>query len=182
MTGYYVLFAAYLASMVTTNMSQAGTQGLIPDLVPEARRGRASGIKTLLEVPLPLVLVGLVIAPMVQQGNIAGVIAVTVGVLVICMALTMFAREPRPARSPALNLRPFLSLLLMTAVFTAIILLLGRVVQALIPLVQPSGGEATAKAVPGAELRVFEDMGHDMPEPLWPEIVDAIVANARRAA
>jgi pimeloyl-ACP methyl ester carboxylesterase len=50
------------------------------------------------------------------------------------------------------------------------------------PLVQPSGGEATAKAVPGAELRVFEDMGHDLPEPLWPDIVDAIVANARRAA
>ena len=50
------------------------------------------------------------------------------------------------------------------------------------PLVQPSGGEATAKAVPGAELRVFEEMGHDLPEPLWPEIVDAIVANARRAA
>ena len=50
------------------------------------------------------------------------------------------------------------------------------------PLVQPSGGEATAQAVPGAELRVFDDMGHDLPEPLWPEIVDAIVANARRAA
>ncbi|HEX4905120.1 MAG TPA: alpha/beta hydrolase [Acidimicrobiales bacterium] len=50
------------------------------------------------------------------------------------------------------------------------------------PLVTPSGGEATAKAIPGAELRVFEDMGHDLPEPLWPEIVDAIVANARRAS
>jgi pimeloyl-ACP methyl ester carboxylesterase len=50
------------------------------------------------------------------------------------------------------------------------------------PLVTLSGGEATANAVPGAELRVFDDMGHDLPEPLWPEIVDAIVANARRAA
>jgi pimeloyl-ACP methyl ester carboxylesterase len=49
------------------------------------------------------------------------------------------------------------------------------------PLVTPSGGEATAKAVPDAELRVFDDMGHDLPEPLWPEIVDAIVANAKRA-
>jgi pimeloyl-ACP methyl ester carboxylesterase len=50
------------------------------------------------------------------------------------------------------------------------------------PLVTISGGEATAKAVPGAELLVFEDMGHDLPEPRWPEIVDAIVANAKRAA
>jgi pimeloyl-ACP methyl ester carboxylesterase len=50
------------------------------------------------------------------------------------------------------------------------------------PLVTLSGGEATAKAVPGAELRVLDDMGHDLPEPLWPEIVDAIAANARRAS
>ena len=49
------------------------------------------------------------------------------------------------------------------------------------PLVTVSGGEATAKAVPGAELRVFADMGHDLPEPLWPEIVDAIVSNTKRA-
>ena len=50
------------------------------------------------------------------------------------------------------------------------------------PLVTLSGGEATAEAVPDAELRVFDDMGHDLPEPLWPEIVDAIAANARRAS
>jgi pimeloyl-ACP methyl ester carboxylesterase len=48
------------------------------------------------------------------------------------------------------------------------------------PLVTVSGAEATAKAVPHAELRIFEDMGHDLPEPLWPDIVDAIVANANR--
>lgn len=49
------------------------------------------------------------------------------------------------------------------------------------PLVTPSGGEATAKAVPGAELLMVEGMGHDLPEPLWPQIVDAIAANARKA-
>jgi pimeloyl-ACP methyl ester carboxylesterase len=49
------------------------------------------------------------------------------------------------------------------------------------PLVTYSGGEATAKAVPGAVLLAFDDMGHDLPEPRWPEIVDAIVANARKA-
>ncbi len=50
------------------------------------------------------------------------------------------------------------------------------------PLVQLSGGEATAAAVPGSQLLVLDDMGHDLPEPLWPQIVDAIVANARKAA
>jgi pimeloyl-ACP methyl ester carboxylesterase len=49
------------------------------------------------------------------------------------------------------------------------------------PLVQPSGGEATAKAIPGAELLIIEGMGHDLPEQIWPEVVDAIVANARKA-
>jgi pimeloyl-ACP methyl ester carboxylesterase len=49
------------------------------------------------------------------------------------------------------------------------------------PLVTVSGGEATAKAIPGAELLVFDEMGHDNPEPLWPEIVGAIIANARKA-
>jgi pimeloyl-ACP methyl ester carboxylesterase len=50
------------------------------------------------------------------------------------------------------------------------------------PLVTPSGGEATAKAVPGAELLIIEGMGHDLPRPLWPEVIAAIVANTKRAA
>jgi pimeloyl-ACP methyl ester carboxylesterase len=50
------------------------------------------------------------------------------------------------------------------------------------PLVTVGGGEATAKAVPGADLLIYEDMGHDLPEPLVPAIVAAIAANARKAA
>ncbi|GAA2435723.1 alpha/beta fold hydrolase [Streptomyces macrosporus] len=49
------------------------------------------------------------------------------------------------------------------------------------PLIDRSGGEATAAAVPGAELMVIPGMGHDLPEPLWPEIVDAVTRNAARA-
>ena len=49
------------------------------------------------------------------------------------------------------------------------------------PLVTVSGGEATAKAVPGADLLILEEMGHDLPEPLVPQIVAAIAANARKA-
>jgi pimeloyl-ACP methyl ester carboxylesterase len=48
-------------------------------------------------------------------------------------------------------------------------------------LVTPSGGEATAAAVPGAELVNVDGMGHDMPIPVWPQIVDAIVKNAEKA-
>ena len=45
----------------------------------------------------------------------------------------------------------------------------------------PSGGRATAEAVPGARLELVEGMGHDLPRGAWPVLVDAIVANARRA-
>jgi pimeloyl-ACP methyl ester carboxylesterase len=48
-------------------------------------------------------------------------------------------------------------------------------------LVLPSGGIATARAVPRSRLLMFPDMAHDLPRPRWDEIVEAIVANTRRA-
>ncbi|MEO5680925.1 MAG: alpha/beta fold hydrolase [Acidimicrobiales bacterium] len=48
-------------------------------------------------------------------------------------------------------------------------------------LIQPDGGRATAAAVPGARLVELADMGHDLPAHLWPLVIDAIEANARRA-
>jgi pimeloyl-ACP methyl ester carboxylesterase len=42
------------------------------------------------------------------------------------------------------------------------------------PLVDVSGGQATAKAIPNAELVIFEGMGHDLPRALWPEITARI--------
>jgi pimeloyl-ACP methyl ester carboxylesterase len=48
------------------------------------------------------------------------------------------------------------------------------------PLVRPSGGVATAKAVPGARLVMFNDMAHDLPATRWHEMVDEIAAIAAR--
>lgn len=50
------------------------------------------------------------------------------------------------------------------------------------PLVTPSGGEATAAAIPGAELVMVPGMGHDLPPEVWPTVVDAIARTTRRAA
>jgi pimeloyl-ACP methyl ester carboxylesterase len=47
------------------------------------------------------------------------------------------------------------------------------------PLIHVSGGEATARAIPGARLVVVPGMGHDLPEGVWPIVIDAIVANSR---
>ena len=49
------------------------------------------------------------------------------------------------------------------------------------PLVMPSGGRTTAKAVPGARLIEFPDMGHDLPLNRIPEMVEEIRRNADRA-
>ena len=38
-------------------------------------------------------------------------------------------------------------------------------------LIAPDGGERTAEIIPGAKLVMLEDMGHDLPEPLWPRYV-----------
>jgi pimeloyl-ACP methyl ester carboxylesterase len=48
-------------------------------------------------------------------------------------------------------------------------------------LISPSGGERTAELIPGSKLVMLSDMGHDLPEPLWPVIADAIGSHIRFA-
>ena len=48
-------------------------------------------------------------------------------------------------------------------------------------LVRLSGGEATASAIPRAELIVYNEMGHDLPRPLWSRMTDSIAGLTRRA-
>ncbi len=48
-------------------------------------------------------------------------------------------------------------------------------------MIRPSGGRATARAIPGARLMLIEGMGHDLPRAVWPRIIDGIADNARRA-
>jgi pimeloyl-ACP methyl ester carboxylesterase len=48
-------------------------------------------------------------------------------------------------------------------------------------LVAPSGGRATARAIPGARLLMVDGMGHDLPRKVWPQVLDAITEHAARA-
>ena len=48
-------------------------------------------------------------------------------------------------------------------------------------LVPPSGGRATARAIPGARLLLIDGMGHDIPRGAWPQLLDGIERNAARA-
>ena len=44
------------------------------------------------------------------------------------------------------------------------------------PMVGASGGIALARAIPGARFVGFHGMGHGLPQQLWPQLVDEIVA------
>ena len=41
-------------------------------------------------------------------------------------------------------------------------------------LITPSGGERTAELIPNAKLVLVDDMGHDLPQPLWPKFVNLV--------
>ena len=49
------------------------------------------------------------------------------------------------------------------------------------PLARPTGGMATAKAIPGSRLKMIEGMGHDLPRALWPTFAEEIASNTARA-
>jgi pimeloyl-ACP methyl ester carboxylesterase len=49
------------------------------------------------------------------------------------------------------------------------------------PLVRPEGGKDTAASIPGAKLMMIDGMGHAIPIPMWPQIIDAIDKHAHGA-
>jgi pimeloyl-ACP methyl ester carboxylesterase len=48
-------------------------------------------------------------------------------------------------------------------------------------LIAPSGGRATARAIAGSRLMLIPGMGHDLPRPAWPQLIDAIATHAAAA-
>ncbi|KRO57531.1 MAG: hypothetical protein ABR77_02385 [Acidimicrobiia bacterium BACL6 MAG-120322-bin79] len=42
-------------------------------------------------------------------------------------------------------------------------------------LIVQSGGERTAELIPSSKLLLIDDMGHDLPQPLWPVLTGAIL-------
>ncbi|MGE4537212.1 MAG: alpha/beta fold hydrolase [Desulfovibrio sp.] len=49
------------------------------------------------------------------------------------------------------------------------------------PLIPVGAGEDTARTIPGARLLVIEGMGHDLPTPVWPQVIDAISQLTKQA-
>ena len=49
---------------------------------------------------------------------------------------------------------------------------------ALDPLINVSGGKATAGAIPGSQLIIVPDMGHALAPTVWPTVINAIAEHA----
>jgi MFS family permease len=97
---YWALLVGVLLIQFSSNISHGPLQGLIPDLVPEDQRGRASAVKAIMEL-LPIILVGLTIANMVGAGHLRAAILVTgVALLVVTLLTMVFVRETPLAVKP----------------------------------------------------------------------------------
>ncbi len=130
MVGFWVLFAIGLVQPVFSNMGQAAEQAIIPDLVPEEKRGRFSGVKALLEIPVPLIVVAFTVGKLVSQGHMWAGLLVAIGVLILAMLLTLLVPErPLKETPPPAEWAPILRLVAMTVLFTLIILGLGGAVR-----------------------------------------------------
>jgi pimeloyl-ACP methyl ester carboxylesterase len=49
-------------------------------------------------------------------------------------------------------------------------------------MVHPTGGESTAGAIPNARLETIVGMGHDLPRPIWPRLIDLVVEHTAQVA
>jgi pimeloyl-ACP methyl ester carboxylesterase len=47
------------------------------------------------------------------------------------------------------------------------------------PLIPVEAGIATAKAIPGAKLLLLDGVGHELPEQVWPPVIQAMAQNAQ---
>jgi MFS family permease len=150
MTAYWLLFAVSILLQFTSNIAHGAEQGLIPDLVPEALRGRFSGVKAVLEIPLPMILVAFTVGKLISAGRMWEGILVAMGVLTLSMVVTMFVREERLQEAAPLDWSAFLRLLLMTGAFTAIILAMGAGVNLVGRLLAGPVSTAALVAVMGA--------------------------------
>jgi len=99
-TSYVVLLAGIVLVQAAANVIFGALIGLIPDLVPEDQRGRASGVKAVFEL-LPAFLI-IFIGPLVDAGRIWLVISIVMGSLLLTMLITViFVREEQLHKKPA---------------------------------------------------------------------------------
>ncbi len=115
-----VLLLGIILLQVSSNISQAGQQGLIPDVVQEYQRGRASGIKSVMEM-IPAALV-LAISPLLDKKQFWVVIIILMAFYLLTMLWTVLSTKEiqLTEKPPKPEGRPVLRMLLLTILFVGV--------------------------------------------------------------
>ncbi len=123
---YWQLFIAVLLLQFSANVAHGALQGIIPDLFPLERRGRASAAKALMEL-LPIIVIGFSIGPVIGVGNVRLAILGLMAILAVTMVITVMTVHEEPRRMPHVEpLRPAATRVLMLAVaFVSVTMLFG---------------------------------------------------------
>jgi MFS family permease len=135
-TAYAVLLSGIVLLQVSSNVAHGALQGLIPDLVPENQRGRASGVKAVMELLPAFLIIGM--GPLVDAGHIWMTVGIIIAVFVIAMLITVFAVHEEPLREkPDGGIgEQLLRLVALTAIFLA-------ATQAAVWIVRTGGSQLT---------------------------------------
>jgi len=135
MSGYWVLLLVVVLSMVASNWAHGALQGLIPDIAPKSKYALFSSIKSLLEVPLPIIFVFLVVKGKIESQNYWAALIILIAVYVVSTALTMLIKEKPQKVAPPIEKGAISRIVAMTAAFSVIIFALGLVVKFALPLI-----------------------------------------------
>jgi MFS family permease len=116
---YLVLLAGIVLLQISSNVALGAVLGLIPDLVPRHQRGRASGVKAVMEL-LP-VFGAIVVGGLLSQGRIWLTIGIVMAALLISLLITVATVHEKPLEEkPAEGVRePLLRLVALTVIFVA---------------------------------------------------------------
>ena len=96
---FWVLLVLVLFMQFATNVAHGALQGIIPDLVLEGQRGRASSIKSVLDLA-PTVVVGLTFSPLMKSGGVPLAIGVLCAIYVLAMVVTVLGVREKPNTLP----------------------------------------------------------------------------------
>ena len=134
---YAMVFTTITLAMVFSNLGLGPAQAIIPDLVPQEKHGRFAAVKSLFELPLPVIFVAFTIAKLISHNQFWGVIWILIAVKVVSGLITLLIPEKpilRPTKS--FDKDSILRLVAMTLAFTGIILLLGLGARYALPIVK----------------------------------------------
>ena len=96
--GMVWVFIGYLGLQFSSNIAHGPAQGLLPDLIPEDRIGKASGIKNFMDMS-GIIVASLVVGNMLgpQNENVNAVLLVIMAVLAVFTAITLIWAKEKPS-------------------------------------------------------------------------------------